>query len=105
MLAEVVKNVKLVLQAPMLGNWHSQFMNSNRNVWTHGLTSVGTISAYRRDAPACLRKAARRDPYSTLAVYEHNRKIAMISYVPRIKIAMFSVDFTPHKVESRQPAI
>ncbi|KRX40854.1 hypothetical protein T05_6019 [Trichinella murrelli] len=67
MLAEVVKNVKLVLQAPMLGNWHSQFMNSNRNVWTHGLTSVGTISAYRRDVPACLRKAARRDPYSTLA--------------------------------------
>ncbi|KRX25125.1 hypothetical protein T07_9233, partial [Trichinella nelsoni] len=25
----------------------------------HGLTSVGTISAYRRDVPACLRKAAR----------------------------------------------
>ncbi|KRZ50998.1 hypothetical protein T02_11955 [Trichinella nativa] len=83
MLAEVVKNVKLVLQAPMLGNWHSQCVNSNKNVWTHGLTSVGTISAYRRDVPACLRKAARRDPYSTLAVYEQNRKVTMINYVPR----------------------
>ncbi|XP_003369745.1 hypothetical protein Tsp_05155 [Trichinella spiralis] len=51
----------------------------------HGLTSVGTISAYRRDVPACLRKAARRDLYSTFAVYEHNRKITMINYVPRIK--------------------
>ncbi|KRZ95889.1 hypothetical protein T08_11018, partial [Trichinella sp. T8] len=32
---------------------------------------------------ACLRKAAERDLYSTLAVYEHNKKITMINYVPR----------------------
>ncbi|KRX25265.1 hypothetical protein T07_14855 [Trichinella nelsoni] len=41
----------------------------------HGLTAIGLLG--------CLRKAARRDPYSTLVVYEHNKKIAMINYVPR----------------------
>ncbi|KRZ85340.1 hypothetical protein T08_13189 [Trichinella sp. T8] len=49
----------------------------------HGLTSVGTISAYLRDVPACLRKAVQRYFYSTLSVYEQNRKVTMISYVPR----------------------
>ncbi|KRZ82674.1 hypothetical protein T08_2971 [Trichinella sp. T8] len=98
MLAEVVKSVKLVLQAPMLGNWHSQFVNSNRNVYMglyftlystveyfleHGLTSVGTISAYRRNVPACLRKAVQRDLYSTLAVYKQSKKVTMINYVTR----------------------
>ncbi|KRY42059.1 hypothetical protein T01_3424 [Trichinella spiralis] len=74
------------------------FVNSNKNVFMdryfasystvkhlleHGLTSVGTIFAYRRDVPACLRKAVRRDLFSTLAVYEHNKRITMINYVPR----------------------
>ncbi|KRY36201.1 hypothetical protein T01_10145 [Trichinella spiralis] len=50
----------------------------------HGLTAIGTVFAHVcRDALACLRKAARRDLYSTLAVYEHNRKVTMINYVPR----------------------
>ncbi|KRZ84568.1 Nuclear valosin-containing protein-like [Trichinella sp. T8] len=50
----------------------------------HGLTAIGTVFAHVcRDVPACLRKAARRDPYSTLAVYEQNRKVTMINYVPR----------------------
>ncbi|KRZ75180.1 hypothetical protein T10_11821 [Trichinella papuae] len=49
----------------------------------HGLTVVGTVSAHHRDVPACLRKATRRDIYSTLAAYEHNKKVTMISYVPR----------------------
>ncbi|KRX24271.1 hypothetical protein T07_4034 [Trichinella nelsoni] len=39
--------------------------------------------AHRRDVLSCLRKAARRDPYSTLAVYEHSKKVTMINYVPR----------------------
>ncbi|XP_003366633.1 hypothetical protein Tsp_14955 [Trichinella spiralis] len=41
------------------------------------------------DVLACLRKAARHDPYSTLAVYEHNKKITMINYVPRKNSSVF----------------
>ncbi|KRX60561.1 hypothetical protein T06_16035 [Trichinella sp. T6] len=44
---------------------------------------VCNVFAHRRDVLACLRKAAQRDPYSTLAVYEQNRKVTMINYVPR----------------------
>ncbi|KRZ49194.1 hypothetical protein T02_10097 [Trichinella nativa] len=53
----------------------------------HGLTyitAIGTVFAHVcHDVLACLRKAARRDLYSTLAVYEQNRKVTMINYVPR----------------------
>ncbi|KRZ57832.1 hypothetical protein T02_3375 [Trichinella nativa] len=75
------------------------FVNSNRNVFMdryftsystvqyllpHGLTTIGAVFAHVcRDVLACLRKAAERDLYSTLAVYEYNRKITMINYVPR----------------------
>ncbi|KRX79570.1 hypothetical protein T06_6758, partial [Trichinella sp. T6] len=41
------------------------------------------LFAHRRDVLACSRKAARRDPYSTLIVYEYNKKVTMISYAPR----------------------
>ncbi|XP_003368088.1 hypothetical protein Tsp_14702, partial [Trichinella spiralis] len=47
------------------------------------ITAIGTVFAHRRDVLACSRKAARRDPYSTLAVYEYNKKVTMISYAPR----------------------
>ncbi|KRX24456.1 PiggyBac transposable element-derived protein 4 [Trichinella nelsoni] len=74
------------------------FVQSNRNVFMDryftsysivqhllelGLTAVGTVSANRRDVPLCLQNTRGRDVYSTLAVYEHNRKVIMISYVPR----------------------
>ncbi|KRX72741.1 hypothetical protein T06_9524 [Trichinella sp. T6] len=75
------------------------FVNSNRNVFMdryftsystvqyllpHGLTTIGAVFAHVcRDVLACLRKAAQRDLYSTLAVYEHNKKITMINYVPK----------------------
>ncbi|KRY38303.1 PiggyBac transposable element-derived protein 4 [Trichinella spiralis] len=75
------------------------FVQSNRNVFMDryftsysilqhlldlGLTAVGTVSANRRDVPLCLRNTRGRDVYSTLVVYEHNKKvIMMISYVPR----------------------
>ncbi|KRZ76210.1 hypothetical protein T10_1628 [Trichinella papuae] len=49
----------------------------------HGLTAVGTDSAHRRDVPACLHKDTRRDLYSTLTVYVQNKKVTIISYVPR----------------------
>ncbi|XP_003382242.1 hypothetical protein Tsp_09086 [Trichinella spiralis] len=50
----------------------------------HDITAIGTVLAHVcRDVLACLRKAARRDPYSTLAVYEHSKKVTMINYVPR----------------------
>ncbi|KRX61940.1 hypothetical protein T09_425 [Trichinella sp. T9] len=49
----------------------------------HGLTAINNVFAHRRDVLACLRKAAQRDPYSTLAVYEHSKKVTMINYVPR----------------------
>ncbi|KRX19961.1 hypothetical protein T07_11861 [Trichinella nelsoni] len=42
----------------------------------HGLTAFGTVFAHRRDVPACLRKAARRDFLPD---------ITLISYVPRKK--------------------
>ncbi|KRZ53194.1 hypothetical protein T02_9364 [Trichinella nativa] len=47
------------------------------------LTAIDAVFAHRRDVLACSRKAARRDPYSTLIVYEYNKKVTMISYVPR----------------------
>ncbi|KRZ67635.1 hypothetical protein T10_3872 [Trichinella papuae] len=76
------------------------FVQSNRNVFMdryftshsivqhlleNSLTAVGTVSANRHDVPLCLRNTRRRDVYSTLAVYEHNKKVIMISYVPRKK--------------------
>ncbi|KRY34820.1 hypothetical protein T01_11506, partial [Trichinella spiralis] len=54
-----------------------------QHLFEHDLTAIGTVFAHRRDVLACLRKAARRDPYSTLAVYEHSKKVTMINYVPR----------------------
>ncbi|KRZ61560.1 hypothetical protein T02_7711 [Trichinella nativa] len=86
------------LASTKVGQLVQPFVNSNRNVFMdryftsystvqhlfeHGHTATGTVFAHRRDVLACLRKAARRDPYSTLAVYEHSKKITMISYVPR----------------------
>ncbi|KRX60747.1 hypothetical protein T09_1899 [Trichinella sp. T9] len=54
-----------------------------QHLFEHGHTATGAVFAHRRDVLACLRKAARYDPYSTLAVYENNKKITMINYVPR----------------------
>ncbi|KRX75093.1 hypothetical protein T06_14454 [Trichinella sp. T6] len=54
-----------------------------QHLFEHDLTAIGTVFAHRRDVLACLRKAARRNSYSTLAVYEQNRKVTMINYVPR----------------------
>ncbi|KRZ82547.1 Glycerol-3-phosphate dehydrogenase [NAD(+)], cytoplasmic, partial [Trichinella sp. T8] len=87
------------LASTNVGQLAQPFVNFNRNVYVdcyftsystvqhlleHGLTAIGTVFAHVcRDVPACLRKAARRDPYSTLAVYEQNRKVTMINYVPR----------------------
>ncbi|KRZ98005.1 hypothetical protein T08_8075 [Trichinella sp. T8] len=52
-----------------------------QHLFEHGHTATGTVFAHRRDVLACLRKAARHDPYSTLAVYENNKKITMINYL------------------------
>ncbi|XP_003377874.1 diacylglycerol kinase alpha [Trichinella spiralis] len=86
------------LASTKVGQLAQPFVNSNRNVFMdryftlystvqrlfeHGHTAIGTVFAHRCDVLACLRKAARHDPYSTLAVYEHNKKITMINYVPR----------------------
>ncbi|KRY98940.1 hypothetical protein T11_18079 [Trichinella zimbabwensis] len=49
----------------------------------HGLAAEGTVSALRRDVPACLHKDTQRDLYSTFDVYERNKKVTIISYVPR----------------------
>ncbi|KRZ76957.1 hypothetical protein T10_2736 [Trichinella papuae] len=49
----------------------------------HGLAAEGTVSAHRRDVPACLHKDTQRDLYSTFDVYERNKKVTIISYVPR----------------------
>ncbi|KRZ51300.1 hypothetical protein T02_6785 [Trichinella nativa] len=72
------------------GQLAQPFVNSNRNVFMdryftsystvkhlleHGLTAIDKVFAHRRDVLACLRKAAQRDPYSTLAVYEHSKKV------------------------------
>ncbi|KRX56889.1 Plasma kallikrein [Trichinella sp. T9] len=86
------------LASTIVGQLAQPFVNSNRNVYMdcyftsystvqhlfeHDLTAIGTVFAHRRDVLACLRKAARRNSYSTLAVYEQNRKVTMINYVPR----------------------
>ncbi|KRY22863.1 hypothetical protein T12_12570 [Trichinella patagoniensis] len=71
----------------------------------HGLTTIGTVFAHVcRDVLACLRKAAQRDLYSTLAVYEHNRKITMINYVPRknSNILLLTSCHTKLKVNNQQ---
>ncbi|KRX19592.1 hypothetical protein T07_14177 [Trichinella nelsoni] len=70
----------------------------------HGLTSVCTIFAYRRDVPACLRKAVRRDLYSTSAVYENNKRKTMINYVPRKNSNVFLLTscHTKLKVDNQQ---
>ncbi|KRZ47708.1 hypothetical protein T02_7258, partial [Trichinella nativa] len=101
------------LASTKVGQLAQPFVNSNRNVFMdryftsystvqhffeHGNTAIGTVFAHRRDVLACLRKAARRDPYSTLAVYEHNKKITRIIYVIRKNSNV--LDFMPHKVES-----
>ncbi|KRY17684.1 hypothetical protein T12_13447 [Trichinella patagoniensis] len=64
-----------------VGQLAQPFVNSNRNVF---MDTIGTVFAHVcHDVLACLRKAARRDLYSTLTVYEQNRKVTMINYVPR----------------------
>ncbi|KRY39799.1 hypothetical protein T01_7982 [Trichinella spiralis] len=71
-----------------------------QQLFEHGLTAIGAVFAHRRDVIACLLKVARRDLYSTLAVYVYNKKVTMISYVQK-KQQCSSVDFMPRKVESR----
>ncbi|XP_003376147.1 hypothetical protein Tsp_00343 [Trichinella spiralis] len=70
----------------------------------HGLTSIGVVPAHRRDVLACLLKVAQRDPYSTLAVYEHNKRIAMINYVPRknSNVLLLTSCRTKLKVDNQQ---
>ncbi|KRY05906.1 hypothetical protein T12_1896 [Trichinella patagoniensis] len=91
------------LASTNIGQLAEPFVNSNRNIFMDryftsysamqhlfelGLTAIGAVFAHRRDVLACLLKVARRDFYSTLAVSMHNKKITMISYVPK-KTAMF----------------
>ncbi|KRY18990.1 Chymotrypsin-like elastase family member 2A [Trichinella patagoniensis] len=86
------------LASTTVGQLAQPFVNSNRNVYMdcyftsystvqhlfeHDLTAIGTVFAHRRDVLACLRNASRRNFYSTIAVYEQNRKVTMINYVPR----------------------
>ncbi|KRX22128.1 hypothetical protein T07_1816 [Trichinella nelsoni] len=71
-----------------------------QQLFEHGLTAIGAVFAHRRDVLACLLKVTRRDFYTPLAVYVHNKKVTMISYVPK-KQQCSSVDFMPRKVESR----
>ncbi|KRY93331.1 Jerky -like protein-like [Trichinella pseudospiralis] len=42
------------------------------------VSQLKSVSLYPRDVPACLRKATWRDFYSTLAVYEHSRKVTLM---------------------------
>ncbi|XP_003382162.1 putative HEAT repeat-containing domain protein, partial [Trichinella spiralis] len=81
------------LASTNVGQLAQPFVNSNRNVFMdryftsystvkhlfeQDLTVIGTVFAHRRDVLACLRKAAQRDLYSTLAVYEHSKKISVM---------------------------
>ncbi|KRX79371.1 hypothetical protein T06_10603 [Trichinella sp. T6] len=103
------------LSSTNIGQLAEPFVNSNRNIFMDsyftsystmqhpfelGLTTIGAVFAHRRDVLACLLKVARRDFYSTLAVYMHNKKVTMISYVPK-KQQFSSVGFIPRNVESR----
>ncbi|KRZ83064.1 hypothetical protein T08_4995 [Trichinella sp. T8] len=56
------------------------------------------------DVPACLRKAVRPDLYSTSAVYENNKRITMINYVPRKNSNVFLLTsyHTKLKVDNQQ---
>ncbi|KRX18761.1 hypothetical protein T07_2736 [Trichinella nelsoni] len=44
----------------------------------------------RRDVLACLRKAARRDSYSTLAVYEHSERYIMLMLYFNVEVCINS---------------
>ncbi|KRY56138.1 hypothetical protein T03_17565, partial [Trichinella britovi] len=70
----------------------------------HGLTSIGIVFAHHRDVLACLLKVAQRDPYSILAVYEHNKRITMITYVPRknSNVLLLTSCHTKLKVDNQQ---
>ncbi|KRX39780.1 hypothetical protein T05_6241, partial [Trichinella murrelli] len=100
------------------GQLAQPFVNSNRNVFMdryftsystvkhlleHGLTAIDKVFAHRRDVLACLRKAAQRDPYSTLAVHERSKKIEMLGGItlhgkdaavmlPKAQEALFLLD-------------
>ncbi|KRZ83804.1 hypothetical protein T08_10620 [Trichinella sp. T8] len=82
------------LASTNVGQLAQPFVNSNINVFMdryftsystvqhllehvhihNRLTAIDKVFTHRRDVLACLRKASQRDPYSTLAVYEHNKK-------------------------------
>ncbi|XP_003376545.1 glutamate synthase [Trichinella spiralis] len=88
------------LASTNVGQLAQPLVNSNRNAFMDPwITAIGTVFAHRRDVLACSRKAARRDPYSTLAVYEYNKKLRT-----KEEQQCSSVDSMPRKVESRQPA-
>ncbi|KRX64993.1 hypothetical protein T06_14453 [Trichinella sp. T6] len=98
------------------GQLAQPFVNSNRNVFMdryftsystvkhlleHGLTAIDKVFAHRRDVLACLRKAAQRDPYSTLAVHERSKKVTMIrsKFAARMRVKKFMFDVAVKHIE------
>ncbi|KRX35123.1 hypothetical protein T05_116, partial [Trichinella murrelli] len=96
------------LASTNIGQFVCMFVNSNRNVsMDRYFTSYYTVQhllEHGLTAIAYLRKAAQRDPYSTLAVFEHNKRITMISYVPRknSNVLLLISCYTKLKVDNQQ---
>ena len=74
------------------------FHHTNRNIYMdcyftsfsvvsflleHGLTAVGTVTASRRDVPAVLKTVKGRECFSSKTLYEHQKKVLLLSYVPK----------------------
>ena len=49
----------------------------------HGLTAVGTVTASRRDVPAVMKTVKGRERFSSKTLYEHQKKVLLLSYVPK----------------------
>ncbi|KRZ58627.1 hypothetical protein T02_14424 [Trichinella nativa] len=77
----LVYTIQIDLASTNVEQLAQPFVKSNRTVYMdryfasystveyfleHGLTAIGTLFAHRRYVLACVRKAARRDFYSTL---------------------------------------
>ncbi|XP_003381561.1 conserved hypothetical protein [Trichinella spiralis] len=53
---------------------------SSLTLSTNPISVVYTVFAHQCDVPSCLRNAARRDLYSTFAVYDYSKRVTMMIY-------------------------
>ena len=49
----------------------------------HGLSAVGTVTASRRDVPVIFKAVKGRECFSSKTLYEHSKKVLLLSYVPK----------------------